>query len=465
LWANEPDLDTVLAIWVLLNHMRLAGEESEVRKAIMPVLRLEGAIDAGGLKFTELCAFPDELYQRTHKVIEDLRIEELTQKKKGCWADLDFLEYTSHVLRAIDGMIYSPCDFDGIPDIDEIVRVPLNRDRLAVICRAGSGIYEVERGLAHLHGDRVGLVVLQKTPDTYTLRQVDSFMPTSLGAVYERLNMVDPAVTGEANRWGGSVEIGGSPRRSGTRLSPKEIGAVIDDVYHPPSPGKRFGAVASAVAGTLVGVTLALAGSMLNQGDGFHFEGWATLTAHAGSWFFGVVSFALVVGALGLAGWRKRHRFGLRLPRGWSWIPLLATAGAVGIIGGAWVMPSNAADNGALLSLLLLPMIAEALHRGVIHGLLAAHWNVQHVGGKWFVSTPTTICAVLSTALSMVLFLPGHLAATSGGWWWLIPSWVSGALLLGVVCGIARERSASLVPPILIHLLAALWIAWLPGLL
>ena len=464
LWANEPDLDTVLAIWVLLNHMRLAGEESDVRRSIMPVLRLEGAIDAGGLKFAELCAFPDDLHQRTMQVIHNLRVEELAKKTEGSWGELDFLEYTANVLRFIDGMIYSPCDFDALPDIDEIARVQLNRDRLAVICRAGSGIYEVERGLAHLHGDRVGIVILQKTPDTYTVRQVDSFMPTALTSLYDRLNMVDPAVTGEGNRWGGSAEIGGSPRRSGTKLSPQEIGAVIDHVYHPPTPGKRFGAVAGAVGAALTAILLALTGAWLNDGADLDLLGLTSFSSYVGSWLFILVLLGLSVGGLGLMGWRERHRFGLSLPRGWHWIPLVGAAGAAGALGGAWMMPVSESTPSAMLPLLLLPLISEALHRGMIHGKLSARWNTQHVGGKWFFSPPTVISGLLSASLSTALFLPAHLATSNGGWWWLIPSWTAGAVLLGLGCGLARERSASLLPPILIHLLAAAWLTYLPSL-
>jgi hypothetical protein len=33
--ANDPDLDTVLAIWVLLNHMRLSDADAEIRRKAM----------------------------------------------------------------------------------------------------------------------------------------------------------------------------------------------------------------------------------------------------------------------------------------------------------------------------------------------------------------------------------------------------------------------------------------------
>jgi hypothetical protein len=56
-WANDPDLDTVLAIWLLLNHRRINEEGSSARKKIMPIVRLQGVIDAHGFELKELTAF------------------------------------------------------------------------------------------------------------------------------------------------------------------------------------------------------------------------------------------------------------------------------------------------------------------------------------------------------------------------------------------------------------------------
>lgn len=61
IWTNEPDLDTVLAIWVLLNHLKLNDPDPEIRTRLMPLVRLEGAIDAHGLEMQELCGFPPEV--------------------------------------------------------------------------------------------------------------------------------------------------------------------------------------------------------------------------------------------------------------------------------------------------------------------------------------------------------------------------------------------------------------------
>ncbi len=99
--ANEPDFDTVLAIWLLLNHRRLSADD-DLRRRMMPMVRVEGAIDAHGLDLAELTGYPPELQSETLAAINDLRAHELELKKQGSWGDLDVLDFTAAALREID---------------------------------------------------------------------------------------------------------------------------------------------------------------------------------------------------------------------------------------------------------------------------------------------------------------------------------------------------------------------------
>jgi len=98
IYANDPDLDTVLAIWVLLNHVRLNDANPEIRSRVIPMVRLEGTIDAHGLEMKELCGLPPELQEKLLDELEQLRINEITLKKKQKWGEIDFLQYTADVL-------------------------------------------------------------------------------------------------------------------------------------------------------------------------------------------------------------------------------------------------------------------------------------------------------------------------------------------------------------------------------
>ncbi len=113
-WANDPDLDAVLAIWLLLNHRRIDEPDSTVRKKIMPIVRLQGVIDAHGFELKELTAFPDNLQDAALTVINGLRSEEVSLKKENLWGETDLLEFTAASLQRIDELVYTPHDFEEV---------------------------------------------------------------------------------------------------------------------------------------------------------------------------------------------------------------------------------------------------------------------------------------------------------------------------------------------------------------
>ncbi len=256
-YANEPDFDTVLAIWLLLNHRRLSEEGSRLRTHLMPLVRLQGVIDAHGLELMGLTAFPEDLQKTTLEAINALRAEELAIKGRGDWEETDLTEFTRSTLQQIDDLVYAPSDFEGLSDVDELARIRISPQRLAVACSSEAGVYEVEEQLKEVHGDRLGLIILKKNTSIYTLRQTDPFLPTTLDSLYERLNLLDPAVAGD-NRWGGSAEIGGSPRATGSALGLDEIISICRWVFNPPAPVQRLKAVASGITVAVVAFIVAI---------------------------------------------------------------------------------------------------------------------------------------------------------------------------------------------------------------
>ncbi len=102
-------------------------------------------------------------------------------------------------------------------------------------------------------------------------------------------------------------------------------------------------------------------------------------------------------------------------------------------------------------------MLAEVLFRGLAHGIMVETFSVQHAAGRWFLSWPVTISALLY-ALWTLPFLPFTLA----GALWPLASFLSvplGAAVVGVGLGIARERSGGLLAPLALHYLAVLVVA------
>lgn len=448
--GNEPDLDTVLAAWLLLNHRRLNGDAPEVRRRVMPVVRLQGIIDAHGLEMAALSGFPEDLQEATLAEIDHLRSDELALKKGGQWSDVDPLEFTCRTLERVDAMFYEPHHFEDVTEVEELARAPVAPERIAVACRAEAGIYEVERQLRAIHGSRVGLILLEKDDATFTLRQTDPFLPTNLEAVYERLNQVDP-VAGNGDRWGGSTDIGGSPRGRGTGLSRRQVLDVIGWTFRPPSVWTRLatlaGGLATAVV-TLAAITLGAIGTWPPPA-----QGWTDGASLGGLGRLALAVVVVAAGALGLAGRRHPGRFGLRRPVGLLWLVALPAVVAAGAAGGVAAELSGPPERWtAAVVALALAGALELLLRGVLHGVVAGPFSIMRDGGEWFLSWPTVTAAVTHGLLAVLLFGPppwlgdGVAARTAVA--------VAG-VLAGLVLGAARERSRSVWVVAAVHALAA----------
>jgi len=458
-WANEPDFDTVLAIWLLLNHRRLDDEDPTLRRRMMPIVRLQGVIDAHGFELDELTAFPPRLQKATLETINDLRGEELELKGQGVWGTTDLLEFTHSSLRKIDELVYTPGDFEGIREVEELARVRITPHRLAVACRSEAGIYEVEEQLKEVHGDRLGLVILQKDDRTYTVRQVDPFLPINLEDVYDRLNLLDSAVSGN-RRWGGSSDIGGSPRGAGTDLRIDEIVDICRWVFQPPTGGRRLATVCAglAIAAAVIG-TVVLAG-----GGGLHAPpGLLMATGEAG---FRAASLALLgLGcALVLFGrFRFPGYFGLRRPRRAGFFLLLPVTVGMAMGGAAWVpLQGGGATPGWRVTIAVIGAAAgiELLLRGALHGLLMTAYPVK-LNGVQRISVPNAISAAAYAAAVVVCFLPASwltgVSGATGAW----VAWGGVSFLLGLVLGIVRERWRSVWASVALHAITAVVVWWI----
>ena len=209
--ANDADLDTILALWVLFNHLRL-NEDAGVRAKVMPLLRLQGVIDTHGLEMQDLAALPPDLVHLTSAMLKHLQKQEITLKSYGRWSEMDLGEYIADRLCAIDELMYSPENFEQYHEVDELAQAEIAEGSVAVACRSDAGVDEVERQLQRIYGERLGIVIFQDADTSYRMRQIDRNLPATLDRAYERLNLLDPAVTGASeNRWAGSTESGGSP--------------------------------------------------------------------------------------------------------------------------------------------------------------------------------------------------------------------------------------------------------------
>ena len=157
-FATEPDLDTILAIWLILNHVRVQQKEFGGLNRLCALVRLEGIIDSHGLEMAAFSGFAPKPLTKIKKMIEYLRAEEVDLKSKGIWKENGFLEHTALILHKVDRIIYTSEELGDVKDVQELARVVFGDNRIAVVVETQLGIYELEPYLDRLYGESLGLV-------------------------------------------------------------------------------------------------------------------------------------------------------------------------------------------------------------------------------------------------------------------------------------------------------------------
>ena len=459
-FANEPDLDTLLAIWILLNHARIGRQDTTQRRILFALVRYEGVIDALGLELKELSALPPELVRKLQRVIDHLRSDEIVLKKEGRWAQTDYLTYSASILQKIDQIFYKPSDFADFRGIEELARVDLNEQRIVAVVEADMGIYEIEPHLNKLYGNRLGVVFLKKGPESYTVRQMDLFMPISLDDIYERLNFVDPAVKcrTQGNKWGGAADIGGSPRESGTRLSPAEIAAACREATN--RQGWLQHLYRFAITGVMLGFAVLIAYLVQLYWEPAQ---WLKRPDLNPFWSIPQVGFILTLmvsagGALLVISYCRPWQYGWIRPVGNNWWLILPVAMLAGVTGGAWAPPALVKQLGwpqvLIICVLGMPLVAELLFRSLAHGLLTQGARIQRYETRWFFSWPVIGSTLLYTGFVFALTSLTQIGGPQDASWHTVLVLFSAAAL-GLALSMARERSQSLFPAILFHILTA----------
>lgn len=460
-FANEPDLDTILAIWILLNHTRIGLMDDSQRRILFAIVRYEGVIDALGLELKDLSALQGDLMRKIQRVIDHLRTEEIQMKKEDRWTESDLLRYTADVLHKIDQIFYKPKDFVDYQGIEELARIDLNDQRIAAVVEADMGIYEIEPHLNKLYGNRLGVVFLKKGACSYTVRQTDLFMPITLEDIYERLNFIDPAVKHRtrSNKWGGAGDIGGSPRESGTLLKPADIAQGCRDAVQKLKLSQQ--AMRFITTTSLAAFIVLIASIAKMYWDPVH---WLALDTNSPAWAYPDFGFALtlLIGA-GVAlisiATRQPWQFGWIPPTGNQWWWFLPAALVAAMAGGVWtsdVSRFGLVSFKTLISCAIgIPLGAELIFRSLIHGLLSQTSRIQRENSPWFVSWPAISSAVLYSGFILHLMLSSPDASINQ-----LPPWrwgmsLSAATLFGLIMAMVRERSQSLIPPVLFHIIAA----------
>ncbi|MEN8243611.1 MAG: type II CAAX endopeptidase family protein [Thermodesulfobacteriota bacterium] len=464
-FANEPDLDTILAIWLLLNHQRIQQKDSGRRQFLYALVRHEGIIDSHGLEMTEFSGLPTELLKKTKKVIDYLRAEEIDLKKKSIWEDKDRLELTAMILHKIDRIIYRSNDFADFKELKELARIDLGTGRIAVIIEADQGIYELEPYLSKVYGEKLGLAALKTGEGKYTLRRLDPFMPGDLNIVYPILNYLDPAVSYRTNnhQWGGSGDIGGSPRGISTKLSDDEIAQACRDAFQSPSKTEYlihfFYSLVTVCA--ITGVA-AMSNFYLSSSPWLSNLAAVGLISKTYFSFFAAIVLFTATGLFLISGTRL-SRFGVGIPHGnvwWMFLPVIVlTAMARGVYFPGSVFRSLNFTEIVLYVFITIPLASELLFRGLVHGILVKGTTVQSYNSQRFFSYPVILSAILYAAFITGLLFHSEIFT---GTFQLqsMAETAFAAFAFGLANGVVRERSHSILPAIVFHLIGFIVIAF-----
>jgi len=471
IYANEPDLDTLLALWILLNHARVRTLSPQARDVLLPMIRLEGAIDANGNELADVCGLPERVRADARARLDGLLARERQVKGGGTWQTLDLQIYCLEMLAEIDKLVYRPEDFHGYSSVGEVYgHTEIGERSVAVVCHDGAGIYQVEKLLKERWGEQLALIALEKEPGHYTLRRVSTLADLDLNDGYRRLNQLDRNVDGRppGKRWGGSDSIGGSPRPTGSALAPAELLDVLAQAFRQPTGRQRFWAVvrvAMLVAG------LGLFGGFAGLGASALAEAGGPLALPVGSAFspvaLGLVAGALFVASLSLLlAWlfsgRRLWLYGWRRPVRADWLPLALVASVAALPLRAW-FPTPASLEPAAVATALAVIVCSALavetcFRGLTHGLIQLDADVQTPGGSWHLSRATWVSAGLYTLAAAAFSLPEpglgmapHLDAMGE-----VAVLTASTGLAGLALGAVRERSLSVWPGFVAQLLGGL---------
>lgn len=241
LLVNGIDLDSLLAAWILMNQPELRRDANKLLGEIMGFVRAEGVIDGHGIEAGILTGLPPASLEAAEAKIKAI----LPATRLGAkLSQTELLQGTMKALGLLDELLLPEAALRELSQYVELGRVGLDRGKIAVACRSSVGVYEAEAFYKARYGSALGILLLDRGAYQYTIRLASGFLDQDIEELYKRLNKADPAASASRegeNLWGGSSDIGGSPRQSGSRLEPGRILELIAEVYgEQPSPLRRL---------------------------------------------------------------------------------------------------------------------------------------------------------------------------------------------------------------------------------
>jgi hypothetical protein len=191
---------------------------------------------------------------------------------------------------------------------------------------------------------------------------------------------------------------------------------------------------------------------------------WITAVRLNPFWSNPQTGFALAIlvissGALIVVSYCRPWQYGWIRPLGNQWWLILPLALLAGLTGGVWAPSGLIKEQGWTYTLILwgmgMPLAVEFLFRSLAHGLLTQGARIQRYDSRWFFSWPLLGSAILYSAFVTVLTATAETGPLQEEASWRLALVLFAATVFGVTLGMVRERSQSLFPAIVFHVIAA----------
>lgn len=217
IFVNDPDEDTCLASWLLMHHEQVQDHRNpKINRLVYVEDRLDstaGAYPFGDISMRRKMAWIFEPYTRQRF---ERKLHELS---------------TEGMKTTIEA-VHSRIDRYVIDDAEELV---LEGEYTRVGGGKGWALVQETGSAARtaLYNDGIDAFVSFIENGNgrwkYMYGRRSPWIQFPIPHLYEILNQRDSAVVNGTNRHGGSNTIGGSPRQTGSALSPQEIEKIINE--------------------------------------------------------------------------------------------------------------------------------------------------------------------------------------------------------------------------------------------
>jgi len=217
-YINDVDQDVCLSCWLLKNSDKLV--KLRIDSVLFQLIMFEDILDASAGAYP---INPERPLLRKQAWIYEPYTRARADGSLYQMSEDDMLDILWSVTDRIDTAIKGQSEEI---DLDTAFKTIGGGDGWQFIIEEGT----YARTKLFSGGVKAYVSLLERRDDSYfyTIGKMSPFIKFPVVRIYEALNKAENLIAKD-NRWGGSPIIGGSPRKTGSRLSPDKIEQIIND--------------------------------------------------------------------------------------------------------------------------------------------------------------------------------------------------------------------------------------------